>query len=395
MPYGNFYYGKTGFFYKKSGATGARYNPSLAAICNQPQDVNNRFVPGSGVGASSTAQRRAKLIHSYNANAPQKDGQGPQRLGVFAQGGSNAYALNWGLYNGPYVSPATTVSPVPTPTPIILSAPTNLSQTSNTLTTITFTFTPPDSQGTTITNYEYSTDSGSTFVAFSPSQTTSSVTITGLSAGTSYNIALRAVNQYGVGANSIAVSMSTAFSAPGRPTALRLFSSDSTTNAVIDVTPGASNGFTITNYQYSLDGTNFTDVDVYQQFLTTIYNIPSFTTLGNVYTIYLRSVTSTGVYSSPSAPMTMIYGDSLCDVNTSGQYVLVVRGPYGSRTAKEVFQAAPVTLSPAWYVGNGYNTQIIAIEYPGGDFVGKVQITTSPASYVIGARYNFYIPSTP
>ena len=109
MPYGNFYYGKTGFFYKKSGATGARYNPSLAAICNQPQDVNNRYVPGAGVGASSTAQRRAKLIHSYNSRNTKVDnkllpstcgscGQGPQRLGVFAQGGSNAYALNWGLY---------------------------------------------------------------------------------------------------------------------------------------------------------------------------------------------------------------------------------------------------------------------------------------------------------
>ena len=98
MPYGNFYYGKTGFFYKKSGATGARYNPSLGAICNQPQDVNNRYVPGAGVGASSVAQRRAKLIHSYNSHAPQKYGQGPQRLGVFAQGGSNAYSLNWGLY---------------------------------------------------------------------------------------------------------------------------------------------------------------------------------------------------------------------------------------------------------------------------------------------------------
>jgi len=116
MPYGNFYYGKTGFFYKKSGATGARYNPSLGAICNQPQDVNNRFVPGSGVGASSTAQRRAKLIQAYRT-VPQKDGKGPQHLGVFSQGGSNAYALNWGLYNSPYVSPATTVSPVTTVTP--------------------------------------------------------------------------------------------------------------------------------------------------------------------------------------------------------------------------------------------------------------------------------------
>lgn len=94
MTYGNFYYGKNGFFFKKSGAIGARYNPSLAAICNQPQDVNNRYVPGSGVGASSTSQRRAKLIHAYRS-VPQKCGNDLTRLGVYAKGGSNDYALNW------------------------------------------------------------------------------------------------------------------------------------------------------------------------------------------------------------------------------------------------------------------------------------------------------------
>jgi len=99
MPYGNFYYGKTGFFFKKSGAIGNRRNPSLGAICNQPQDVNNRYVPGSGVGASGIAQRRAKLIQAYRT-VPQSCRNGPERLGVFAQGGSNMYALNWSLYSG-------------------------------------------------------------------------------------------------------------------------------------------------------------------------------------------------------------------------------------------------------------------------------------------------------
>jgi len=99
MPYGNFYYGKQGFLFKKSGAIGSRYNPSLGAICNQPQDVNNRYVPGSGIGASSTSQRRAKLNHSYRT-ASQGCGQCVTRLGLYAQGGSNNYALNWGLNSG-------------------------------------------------------------------------------------------------------------------------------------------------------------------------------------------------------------------------------------------------------------------------------------------------------
>jgi len=99
MTYGNFYYGKTGFFFKKNGAIGNRKNPSLGAICNTPQDVNNRYVPGSGVGASGIAQRRAKLIHSYKST-PQGCGQCVTRLGLYAQGGSNAYALNWGISSG-------------------------------------------------------------------------------------------------------------------------------------------------------------------------------------------------------------------------------------------------------------------------------------------------------
>jgi hypothetical protein len=95
MPYGNFHYGQNGFFFKKSGAIGNRKNPSLGLICNRPQDVNNRYVPGAGVGASGTAQRRAKLIHAYNAPLP--SGACVTRLGVYAKGGSNDYALNWGL----------------------------------------------------------------------------------------------------------------------------------------------------------------------------------------------------------------------------------------------------------------------------------------------------------
>ena len=64
MPYGNFYYGKDGFFYKKMTAGGARRNFPIGAICSQPQDINNSYVPGAGVGGTSIATRRAKLIRA-------------------------------------------------------------------------------------------------------------------------------------------------------------------------------------------------------------------------------------------------------------------------------------------------------------------------------------------
>ena len=64
MPNGSFWVGKGGkggFSYKKSGGAGGRRNFAIGLITNQPADVNNTYVSGAGVGASSIATRRAKL----------------------------------------------------------------------------------------------------------------------------------------------------------------------------------------------------------------------------------------------------------------------------------------------------------------------------------------------
>jgi len=61
-----------------------------------------------------------------------------------------------------------------------------------------------------ITNYKYSTDNGSSWTAFSPAVTTPSVTIGGLTNGTTYSVKLRAVNSAGDGAVSDAVSVTPA-----------------------------------------------------------------------------------------------------------------------------------------------------------------------------------------
>ena len=59
MPYGNFYFGKDGFFYKRMGGAGGRKNPILN--CNGPVYLDNRYTAGSGVGATTIANRRARL----------------------------------------------------------------------------------------------------------------------------------------------------------------------------------------------------------------------------------------------------------------------------------------------------------------------------------------------
>ncbi len=69
ISFGSFWYGKNlgfpGFLYKKNTGVGARrstkMNPGGNITCNGPTYLYNKYKPGgSGVGASSIANRRAK-----------------------------------------------------------------------------------------------------------------------------------------------------------------------------------------------------------------------------------------------------------------------------------------------------------------------------------------------
>ena len=87
------------------------------------------------------------------------------------------------------------VSVTPTNTQIKLGplAPQLSGVTFKTTNTMTIIFTQ-ESNGITITNYEYSIDGGNSYIAFSPVDITSPVTISGLSSNTTYNISLKAVS---------------------------------------------------------------------------------------------------------------------------------------------------------------------------------------------------------
>lgn len=72
----------------------------------------------------------------------------------------------------------------------------------------TLTFTAGSTGGATISNYKYSTD-GTTYTAFSPAQTTSPLTISGLTNGNSYSFYLKAVNTNGDSSASSASNTTT------------------------------------------------------------------------------------------------------------------------------------------------------------------------------------------
>jgi hypothetical protein len=72
--------------------------------------------------------------------------------------------------------------------------------------TLSVAFTAGATNGSAISNYQYSTDNGANWTVRSPVATTSPISISGLTNGTAYNVRIRAVNAAGAGDSSTAVS---------------------------------------------------------------------------------------------------------------------------------------------------------------------------------------------
>ena len=225
----------------RGGGAGVGLVLPIASISAQQGSIHNRYVAGSGVGASSTFARRAKM---YRAATKYDDVAGPTRPtaptgitaiagdggatitftpsasnggatilyyrvvstpdGITASGSSSPILIS-GLTNGvSYTftvvainvagsSDISAISNAVTPNIAIPTAPTDLVVTDKTLTTISISFTQTTNGSPAITNYSYSLDGGS-FTDLSPVDKTSPITITGLSSNTQYSIRLKAKN---------------------------------------------------------------------------------------------------------------------------------------------------------------------------------------------------------
>jgi hypothetical protein len=173
---------------------------------------------------------------------------------------------------------------------------------------ITVSFTAGSTGGSVLTNYQYSTDNGSTFLAFSPADTTSPVTITKLSSdgttdltnGTPYTVRLKAVN-----ANGISVLPSSPITVtpilvtvPPEPTSLSGVGGDQA--VYILFTQSGTGGSAITNYEYSTDdGATFIACSPAQTFSPV--SIPTLSSNGTTpltngvpYTVRLKAVNAIG-----------------------------------------------------------------------------------------------------
>jgi hypothetical protein len=124
-------------------------------------------------------------------------------------------------------------------------------------------FTAGATGGSAIINYKYSVD-GSTYVALDPASTTSPITISGLTNGTLYPVTIKAVNSVGDSEPSNTItgtpdSGTPETTVPSAPTINSIGSADS--SLVVNFTAGADGGSAITNYKYSIDGTNYVAFD--------------------------------------------------------------------------------------------------------------------------------------
>lgn len=148
----------------------------------------------------------------------------------------------------------------------------------------TIAFTAGANNGSAITNYQYSVNGGA-YTELDPVDTASPITILDLDGGFTYRIRLEAINANGTSIASNYVDITPTSAAPDPPTGLTAAPRDG--YARVSFTPGYYNGSDIINYEYSLNGTDYTLLSPAD--ITSPVTIPGLTN-GTSYTIYLKAV---------------------------------------------------------------------------------------------------------
>ena len=167
---------------------------------------------------------------------------------------------------------------------------------------------PINYRGEEVSNYEYSLNSGGTWITFEPTTISSPLVIEGLTNGLSYLVKIRAVNDTGVGPGSNEIS-AIPYTVPAAPTISGVTSVNK--NLIVAYLSGTNGGSVVTNYDYSLDGgDNWTELS--QNSITSPITI-GLLEAGSSNDVVLRAVNAAGnsessnifqatVITTPSSP---------------------------------------------------------------------------------------------
>ncbi|NDC76155.1 fibronectin type III domain-containing protein, partial [bacterium] len=236
---------------------------------------------------------------------------------------------------------------------------------------LTASFTAPASNGgSTITNYEYSTNGGSNFTAVSPASTSTSIVIPSLSNGTSYNVQVRAVNAAGSGSATASVA-ATPRTTPGAPSITSITPGNGQLSVAFSA-PASNGGASITNYRYSLDNGALVSVGSTSSPFTIsgLNNDQSYAVRLYAVNSAGDSAASTAVNGTPTAPASPT-------VTVSGLSGALTT-TYGTASAERTFTVSGSTLS-----GNLTVTAPTGLEVSstsGGTFTDSLLLTASSGS---------------
>ena len=270
-------------------------------------------------------------------------------------------------------------------------------------TTLSVSFNAPDNDGgSSITNYKYSTDGGATYTACSPAQTTSPISITGLTNSTSYNVQIKAVNTNGDGASSnVAIAIPVAVATTPAAPAITTIASGSG-QLSINYLPGSDGGSPITGYQYSTDaGANFFNIATANPLVISTQSVDGTTALvnGTSYNVRIKAVNAngigtttaskaavpSGIADAPTA-ITITPGNTTLSVaftapgNNGGSsitnYKYSTDGGITFTAAYPTQTTSPITI-PGLVNGTSYNVQLRAVN-AAGDGTATASIAATP-----------------
>ena len=273
------------------------------------------------------------------------------------------------------------------------------------------TFTAGATGGKTVSNYKYSTD-GSTYTALSPSQTTSPLSIPGLTSGQSYTIRLKAINANGdstATSESNSVTISTVPQSPTIGTATLASGQSYSGSALVSVpfTPGSNGQSSLVSPFYTVTSSSGATATGSSSPISISETVGSGTS--RTYTVTAVNANGTSESSSnsnsitpASVPQSPTIGTATIANSTTVSLAFTPGATGGSEITSYVVTSSPsvslstsgtsspLTVTGSFELGTSYTFVITAVNSQGNSVESSSSnsIIPNPAVYSLSQTFN-------